>query len=166
MNVRPGAVISYQVINKSGTASFYPPLVPYGTRGGIFIEVNDLKKKHRPFAPQNILQRNFSFAGTMSRNLFWNEAGTRLISWLCAIVFAAVVICLVIPADVQTLTMICEITACVLAILWILSLTALSRRRLRDAGLGAKSYLWLLLPVIGWIVFIGMLCRKTAISEK
>ena len=121
-----------------------------------------MKKKFRPYAPQNIMQRNFSFAGTMSRGLFWNEAGIRVISLLCAVVLAAVAICIIIPADVQTLTLICEITACVLTLLWTVSLLAMTRRRLRDAGYGAKSYLWLLLPVIGWIVFICRLCPKSA----
>ena len=108
------------------------------------------------------MQRNFSFAGTMSRGLFWNEAGIRVISLLCAVVLAAVAICIIVPADVQTLTLICEITACVLTLLWTVSLLAMTRRRLRDAGYGAKSYLWLLLPVIGWIVFICRLCAKSA----
>lgn len=121
-----------------------------------------MDRKYYQFKQQNIFQRSFSFKGTMSRNLFWNEAGIRVISLLCAVVLAAVAICIIVPADVQTLTLICEITACVLTLLWTVSLLAMTRRRLRDAGYGAKSYLWLLLPVIGWIVFICRLCAKSA----
>ena len=121
-----------------------------------------MDRKYYQFKQQNIFQRSFSFKGTMSRNLFWNEAGIRVISLLCAVVLAAVAICIIVPAGVQTLTLICEITACVLTLLWTVSLLAMTRRRLRDAGYGAKSYLWLLLPVIGWIVFICRLCAKSA----
>ena len=121
-----------------------------------------MDRKYYQFKQQNIFQRSFSFKGIMSRNLFWNEAGIRVISLLCAVILAAVAICIVVPADVQTLTLICEITACVLTLLWAVSLLAMTRRRLRDAGYGAKSYLWLLLPVIGWIVFICRLCAKSA----
>lgn len=121
-----------------------------------------MDRKYYQFKQQNIFQRSFSFKGTMSRNLFWNEAGIRVISLLCAVILAAVAICIVVPADVQTLTLICEITACVLTLLWAVSLLAMTRRRLRDAGYGPKSYLWLLLPVIGWIVFICRLCAKSA----
>ena len=121
-----------------------------------------MDRKYYQFKQQNIFQRNFSFACTMSRGLFWNEAGIRVISLLCAVVLAAVAICIIVPADVQTLTLTCEITACVLTLLWTVSLLAMTRRRLRDAGYGAKSYLWLLLPVIGWIVFICRLCAKSA----
>ena len=102
----------------------------------------------------------------MSRNIFWNELGIRLISLLCAVVIAAMLICIIVPADVQTLTLICEITACVLALAWAVSVAAMTRRRLRDAGFGAKSYLWLLLPVAGLIVFLYRLCAKSAEETK
>ena len=39
---------------------------------------------------------------------------------------------------------------------------AITVRRLRDAGYSAKSYLWLLLPIVGWTVFVIRLCAKTA----
>ena len=33
---------------------------------------------------------------------------------------------------------------------------------LRDAGFTAKSYLWLLLPVVGWLIFIvKRLCARS-----
>ena len=125
-----------------------------------------MDKKYKKYKPQNFFQRNFSFAGTVSRGEFWSDVGVRLISWLCAAVMLGMLFSVTIPADTQTVTNITEIAAIVLGAIWFVSIVAMSRRRLRDAGLGAKSYLWLLLPVIGWIVFIGMLCRKTAISEK
>lgn len=38
---------------------------------------------------------------------------------------------------------------------------AITVRRLRDAGHTWLSYFWLLLPVIGWIIFIVRLCKKS-----
>ena len=123
-----------------------------------------MKKKYKS-KPQNIFERNFSFAGTVSRGDFWSDVGVRAISWLCAAVMLGMLFSVTIPADTQTVTAITEIAAAVLAVIWLISIVAMSRRRLRDAGLGAKTYLWLLLPGIGLVVFICLLCRKTAISQ-
>lgn len=38
---------------------------------------------------------------------------------------------------------------------------AITVRRLRDAGYSWLSYFWLLLPIVGWIIFIVRLCKKS-----
>ena len=43
----------------------------------------------------------------------------------------------------------------------IVPLLAITVRRLRDAGYGPKSFLWLLLPVIGQIAFFARLCTNS-----
>ena len=43
----------------------------------------------------------------------------------------------------------------------IVPLLAITVRRLRDAGYSAKSFLWLLVPVIGQIAFFARLCSKS-----
>ena len=67
------------------------------------------------------------------------------------------------PRD-QVITVV-ELAVAVMSLLCVISLAALSRRRLRDVGYGAKSYLWLLLPVVGWIIFLARLCSKSAEPE-
>jgi len=43
----------------------------------------------------------------------------------------------------------------------ILPLFAMTFRRLRDAGYGPKSFLWLLIPVIGQFAFLARLCTNS-----
>lgn len=40
-------------------------------------------------------------------------------------------------------------------------MTAVTVRRLRDAGFSCRSYFWLLVPVIGFFAFIARLCEKS-----
>ena len=47
-----------------------------------------------------------------------------------------------------------------LAVLWAIPFIRITRMRLRDAGISVKAYFWLLLPVIGWIVFAVLMCVK------
>ena len=36
-------------------------------------------------------------------------------------------------------------------------------RRLRDAGKGWANVFWMFLPVVGWIILLVQLCKKTAV---
>jgi uncharacterized membrane protein YhaH (DUF805 family) len=42
----------------------------------------------------------------------------------------------------------------------------LAVRRLHDTGRSAWNYLWVLLPVIGWIVLIIFLCQKGSTTKN
>ena len=42
---------------------------------------------------------------------------------------------------------------------------AIAVRRLRDAGYRWTSLLWSLLPIVGWIIVLVRLCKKSAILE-
>ncbi len=42
---------------------------------------------------------------------------------------------------------------------------AITVRRLRDAGYKWTSYFWLLLPIVGQIIFIVRLCKPSVILE-
>ena len=124
-----------------------------------------MKRKYQYKQP-NIFQRAFSFCGTMPRGEFWSEVGTRFISWFCALIMLCILVSVFVNADAAMLNLIMEIIAAVTLLIYAVSVIALSRRRLRDAGLGAKTYLWLLLPVIGWIVFIAKLCANSVDSKE
>ena len=106
----------------------------------------------------NIFRSLFSFSGKMGRGEFWSELGVRLISFLCACIIACIIICVTVQAEFAVLMQAVDVVVSVLGILWGLSILAMTRRRLRDAGFSAKSYLWLLLPGIGWILFVVRLC--------
>ena len=43
---------------------------------------------------------------------------------------------------------------------------ALNVRRLHDSGRSAFHLLWLLLPIIGWIIYIILLCQKSEPIEN
>ena len=125
------------------------------------IRVVMLDKKYRKFKKPNIFQRNFSFAGQIGMAEFWSEVGVRLISLMCMAILTCIVIVVAVPGDTEDLIAIVDLVMPVLAVLWIGPIIALTRRRLRDAGYSARSYLWLLLPVIGWIIFLIHLCSKS-----
>lgn len=121
-----------------------------------------LDKKYRKYKKPNVFQRNFSFAGEIGVSEFWSEMGVRLIGFLCAAILVCMLITVLVPGSEEQLVKIVDVAIPVLAVLWVIPMIALTRRRLRSAGYSAKSYLWLLLPVIGWIIFIARLCAKSA----
>ena len=117
---------------------------------------------HNKFKRQNIFQRLFSFSGKIGRGEFWSELLTRLISLICMAIVLCFVIVSVVPGDTEHLTRVTDAAMPFLLVLWAVPVVALTRRRLRDAGFSAKSYLWLLLPVVGWVIFVVRLCRDSA----
>ena len=96
----------------------------------------------------------------MSVGTFWMEAGTRAISYLCAVLVMTMILSAALPGSVEQVNRVCIYAAIGLALLWAVPFIRFTRYRLRDAGLGTKTYFWLLLPVIGWILFAGLMCRK------
>jgi uncharacterized membrane protein YhaH (DUF805 family) len=71
------------------------------------------------------------------------------------------VVSVTVPADTNSIIALVNILVPILGILWLIPIVILTRRRLRDAGYSAKSYLWLLVPIVGQIVFVVRLCRPT-----
>lgn len=115
----------------------------------------------RLFQRGNFLFRMFSFKGYISAISFWSEMPIRLISLFCAVILVSIGISAFVPGEVEEIVTLCQNMIPVLAVLWIIPIIPLTRRRLRDAGFGAKTYFWLLLPVVGWIIFIVKLCAKS-----
>ncbi len=114
-----------------------------------------------PYKKPNFFRRNFSFSGVIEATHFWSEIGVRVIGWLCASVLLSILISVLIPGTTEQLIELTNVVIPIFTIIWIIPMVALTRRRLRDAGYSAKSYLWLLLPVVGWIIFIVLLCRRS-----
>ena len=112
------------------------------------------------------LWRMFTFSGYISPAQFWSEIAMRLIGYFCAVIILCIVVSSKVQGDTAALVDLVNILVPILAILWSVPILALTRRRLRDAGYNAKSYLWLLLPVAGWIVFVVRLCSRTAPRRK
>lgn len=96
----------------------------------------------------------------MSVAMFWSEFGMKIISWLCAVIMLTMILSTVLPLPLEQLVQIAEYTALGMAILWLIPIARNTRYRLRDAGYTAKAYFWLLLPVVGWLVFIVLMCIK------
>ena len=107
------------------------------------------------------LWRMFTFSGYISLGQFWSEIATRFIGYFCA----SIILCIVVSAGMKTGTQeaidLVSILVPALGVVWLIPIIALTRRRLRDAGYTAKCYLWLLIPIIGQIVFVVRLCAPT-----
>ena len=93
----------------------------------------------------------------MSAASFWSECGIKVINWLCTVIVLAMILSAALPLPVAELTRIVEYTALAMALLWLIPIARNTRYRLRDAGYGPKAYLWLLLPLIGWLIFIVLM---------
>lgn len=117
--------------------------------------------KRKKYKPRGQLWQLFTFSGYIGSGEFWAELGVRVIYFLCASILLCIGIVVVVPGNTQELIAITDVAVPILGVIWIIPVIALTRRRLRDAGYDAKSYLWLLLPVIGWIIFILRLCGKS-----
>ena len=85
----------------------------------------------------------------------------QIISYFCAVIIMMIILSVALDVNTERLTQIASYTALAMIPLWCIPIARNTRRRLRDAGYTAKAYLWLLLPVIGWIVFIGLMCAKS-----
>lgn len=105
----------------------------------------------------------FSFSGRMTAAEFWSSFCTSLIGSFCMLIALCIVLSVSTPGDdVGDLERIMEWIAIANSLFWLTHIVALTRRRLRDAGFTAKSYLWLLLPVVGWFIFIfTRLCARS-----
>ncbi len=115
---------------------------------------------------RNFLYRLFTFSGYIGKGEFWSSMVSRLVSWFCAVVAMCIAVSVTVKGETGEIVDLCEHLAAVLAVLWAIPVVALTRRRLRDGGLSPKNYLWLLLPVIGWIVFIVRLCAPSMPPSK
>ncbi len=109
---------------------------------------------------ERMVRRKLRKPQRMTVTAFWSDCAVRVISYLCALILMTIVLSVVLPVSTQLLTNIADVAAIVLAVLWCIPVIRNTRRRLRDTDHTAKAYLWLLLPVIGWIVFVALLCKK------
>lgn len=116
----------------------------------------------RLFEKKYFLWRSFTFSGYISRGQFWSEIAMRIIGFFCATIILCIVVSVAIPADTERVVALVNILLPILGLIWLIPIIALTRRRLRDGGYSAKSYLWLLIPGIGLIAFIARLCSGTA----
>ena len=112
------------------------------------------------------LWRMFTFSGYISPAQFWSEIALRVIGFFCATIILCIVLSATMEASTEQIIDRVNLLLPILGICWSIPILALTRRRLRDGGYTAKSYLWLLLPVAGWIVFIIRLCSRTAPRGK
>ena len=97
------------------------------------------------------------------KGISWTAAPLRwkVTSWFSAIMIIMVLIlCTTVKGTEEELNRLCIYGAIALAVVWCIPFVRLTRMRLRDAGIGPKAYLWLLLPVVGWIIFACLMCAK------
>ena len=105
--------------------------------------------------------RKLKASRRMTASLFWSEFAISVISYLCALIILMMILSAILPVSAERLSEIMDYVAIGVAILWCIPIARNSRFRLRDAGYGPKAYLWLLLPVVGWIIFILLMFAKS-----
>ena len=115
----------------------------------------------RMFKKHNFLYRIFTFSGCVSAGEFWWGLCMRLFSFFAATIALCIFLSSVLPATAEQIIEIVNVAVPLLGIVWLIPIAALTRRRFRDGNISVKNYFWLLLPVIGWIVFIVRLCARS-----
>ena len=91
---------------------------------------------------------------------FWSEVFTRALSYMGAVIVTVLILCITVPGTEDELNLLCIYASIALAVLWCIPFIRLTRMRLRDAGIGPKAYLWLLLPGVGLVIFACLMCAK------
>lgn len=107
------------------------------------------------------LFRKLKASQTMTVIAFWSECATQAIGCFCSMIGLLILLSVVIGDDMEKINRFAEYGTIALIVLWSIPVIRNTRYRLQDAGYGKKTYLWLLLPVIGWIIFIVRLCAKS-----
>ena len=105
--------------------------------------------------------RKLQASRRMTSGMFWSEFAVTAISYLCSLIILLMILSVALPVSAERLSELMDYIAIVVAVLWCIPIARNTRFRLRDAGYGPKAYLWLLLPVIGWIVFIALMFAKS-----
>ena len=96
----------------------------------------------------------FSFSGRATAAEFWSSLFSSCLGNFCCVIAICVLLCLTVPEETEMLVQIMRWVSVVCSLFWGIHIIAMSRRRLRDGGFTAKSYLWLLLPGVGTFIFI------------
>ena len=109
---------------------------------------------------KNDILRQLKKNRRMSRATFWMEAGTRAVSYLCAVIVMTMILSAALPGSVEQVNRACIYAAIGLGLLWAVPFIRFTRMRLRDLECSPKTYFWLLLPVVGWLVFAGLMLKK------
>ncbi len=108
----------------------------------------------------------FSFSGSATVSEFWSSFFSSLMGGFCTLIGLCILVTVTIPGELEDLKEIMDWVAMANTFFWFMHIVAMSRRRLRDAGFTAKSYLWLLVPGLGIIAFIfGRLCERSADNQ-
>ena len=114
-------------------------------------------------------RRYADFSGKTSRRDFWMALFAHF--WFGFLYcFCLAVLTIVIAAN-QIIQMelwetILRFLVTVRDLAFTLPCIAMAVRRLRDAGYSAKSFFWLLIPVLGMVAFIARLCEKSYTTEE
>ena len=105
--------------------------------------------------------RKLQASRRMTSGMFWSEFAVTAISYLCSLIILLMILSVALPVSAERLSELMDYIAIVVAVLWCIPIARNTSFRLRDAGYGPKAYLWLLLPVIGWVVFIALMFAKS-----
>ena len=104
----------------------------------------------------------FSFSGTATIAEFWSSFFSTLMAAFATLIGLCILVCVAFPLEMEEIKAIMYWVTLGNNLFWFMHIVAMSRRRLRDAGFTAKSYLWLLLPGIGTFIFVlRRLCARS-----
>ncbi|MBP3479052.1 MAG: DUF805 domain-containing protein [Oscillospiraceae bacterium] len=99
------------------------------------------------------------FSGRTERWTYWK---TMLTCWVLG--FTIMLLDAVFSVMILRTTTPLLILFRLYSVLWILTLPAMTVRRLRDAGYSPKSLFWICVPGIGAVALLARLCMKSKIE--
>ena len=106
-------------------------------------------------------RRYTDFKGKTTRRGFWAAIVTWAVTDFVLLMTLSIVAMFALKLTSEEAVRFGRTASFVYGAASILPLLAITVRRLRDAGYGPKSFLWLLLPVIGQIAFFARLCTNS-----
>ena len=111
-------------------------------------------------------KRYRDFAGRTSRSAFWLAWITH--KFLSIVLMFILAFGLTVASDLtaEEVNAVIRLTLSLFQLAFLVPCIAMTVRRLRDAGYSAKSFYWLLVPLIGGIAFFARLCTKSMDERK
>ena len=102
------------------------------------------------------------FSGRARRSEYW---GTVLFNGLVNLAFRILLI-VGIMLEAKEVTFLLLICLGVYSLAWLLPGLAVAVRRLHDIGKSGWNLLWILLPIIGWIMLVYWYCQDSQFGEN
>lgn len=115
-------------------------------------------------AYRDMWRYGYSFSGRTTRRNYFKALVIHFILMLL-MMFSIAIISVIICRDSSRAVWIAQLVCGAYGVVLIVPCIAITVRRLNDAGYTARSFWWLLIPVLGGVALIARLCGKSIDNE-